>query len=109
VLVDGFLYGAGYRKNDGWFCVDAKTGKVRYEKRDLHSGSVLCADGRLYCLSERGEMALLKPAPGGFETRGRFVLVPGRKRDVWPHPVIHNKRLYLRYHENLYCYDVRAK
>jgi len=109
VLVDGFLYGAGYKKNDGWLCVDARTGKVRYEKRDLNSGSVLYADGRLYCLSERGEMALLKPTADGFETLGRFRLVAGCRTDVWPHPVIHNRRLYLRYHRKLYCYDIRAK
>ena len=58
VLVDGFLYGAGYKKNDGWLCVDVKTGKVRYQKRALNSGSGLYAEGRRYCLSEPGEMAL---------------------------------------------------
>ena len=109
ILLDGLLYGSGYRKGNGWFCVDIKTGKTRYRKRDLDSGSAVHADGRLYCLSERGEMALLKPTPTGFQTAGRFRLVQRRARDVWAHPVIHQGRLYLRYHETLYCYDIRAK
>ena len=109
VYLAGRLYGAGYRKNDGWFCVDAATGKTLYAKRDLPSGSVLYADGRLYCFSERGEMALLEPTAKGFKTRGRFGRVIGRVRDAWAHPVIHNRRLYLRYHDTLWCHDVADK
>ena len=106
VLLDGRLYGSGYRKNDGWHCLDAATGKTLYSKRDLNSGAVLYADGLLYCLSERGEMALLKPTDKGFETRGRFRRVAGRVKDAWAHPVIYNGRLYLRYHDTLWCHDI---
>jgi len=38
---------------------------------------------------------------------GRFRLVPDRKDDCWAHPVICDGRLYLRYHDTLWCYDVR--
>ena len=107
VLVDGRLYGAGYRRFRHWACIDAATGKVLYSKRDLAKGSVLYADGRLYALSEAGVMALLKPTPTGFETTGRFRIAQRRRRDVWPHPVICDRRLYLRYHDTLYCYDIK--
>jgi len=111
VLVGGSVFGSGYRSFRGWRCLDWKTGQTRYEMRDLDSGSCIWADGRLYVLAESGAMALLKPGPGGFETCGRFDFVPPspRKHDVWPHPVILDGRLYLRYHEKLCCYDVRAK
>jgi outer membrane protein assembly factor BamB len=111
VLVDGMVYGAGYRSFRGWRCLDFRSGQTRYEMHDLDSGSALWADGRLYALAESGAMALLKPAAGGFETCGRFDLVPPtpRKHDVWPHPVLLDGRLYLRYHDTLWCYDVRAK
>ena len=89
--------------------MDAATGQPRHTSRDLASGSAIFADGRLYCLSERGEMALLKPAPAAFEFVGRFPLIKERKQDVWTHPVICDGRLYLRYHETLFCYDIRAK
>jgi hypothetical protein len=59
-------------------------------------------------LSEDGEMALIDPTTEGFETKGKFRLVQGRKSDVWTHPVIHAGRLYLRYHGDLWCYDIGA-
>jgi outer membrane protein assembly factor BamB len=109
VLVDGLLYGSGYEGFKGWAAVDVATGETRHTTRELPSGSVIFADGRLYCLSERGVMALLKPAPAAFEFAGRFALIDDRKQDVWAQPVICDGRLYLRYHETLFCYDIRAK
>jgi hypothetical protein len=32
-----------------------------------------------------------------------------KKHDVWAHPVILDGRLYLRYHDTLWCYDVKGK
>ncbi len=109
VLVDGTFYASAHQGFKGWGAIDARTGKVRYETDSLAMGSVLWADGRLYCLSEQGEMALLKPGPDVFESCGRFQLVQERKKDVWTHPVILDGRLYLRYHQTLYCYDVRKR
>jgi outer membrane protein assembly factor BamB len=108
VLVGDTLYGSWYRRDKGWYALDTRTGEVRHHLPDLAMGSVLYAEGRLYCLSQEGEMALLEPTPGGLEYRGRFRLVPGRVSDAWAHPVIHRQRLYLRYHETLYCFDIRA-
>jgi len=109
LLVDGYLYGSGYMGFKGWAALDVATGQPRFTTRELPSGSAIYADGRLYCLSERGEMALLKPAPAAFEFAGRFPLTEERKQDVWAHPVLCDGRLYLRYHDTLSCYDVRAK
>lgn len=67
------------------------------------------ADGRLYCLSQEGEMALIRPTPDRFEFTGRFRLVSDHDKDVWAHPVILDGRLYLRYHDRLFCYDIRAR
>lgn len=109
VLVDGVLYGSGYEGFKGWAAVDVATGGTRASTKELAHGSVIHADGRLYCLSERGEMALVKPTADGFEFVGRFPLIEERRVDVWAHPVICDGRLYLRYHETLYCYDLRAR
>jgi outer membrane protein assembly factor BamB len=109
VLVDGALIGSGYEGYKGWAAIDAGTGKTRWTTRELAHGSVIHADGRLYCLSERGEAALVKPGPDGFEFAGRFPLIEERKVDVWAQPVICDGRLYLRYHGTLSCYDIRAK
>lgn len=109
VLVGGALYGSGYLGFKGWGSLDVATGTPRATTRELAHGSVIFADGRLYCLSERGEMALVKPEPDRFEFVGRFPLIQERRNDVWAQPVICGGRLYLRYHDTLYCYDLRAK
>ena len=109
VQVKGALYGAMYRQRKDWACLDSQTGSVRFQLSDLAKGPLLYADNRLYCLSEEGEVALLNPTAKEFEVTGRFRLVSGRKSDAWTHPVISDGRLYLRYHETLFCYEVRAK
>ena len=107
VLVDGTLFAAGYKTSKWWFGVDWQTGKTKYEFKDLTTGAAIYADGRLYCLDESGTAALLKPGPGGLEMMGRFRLVSERIHDAWAHPVLLNGRLYLRYHDTLWCYDVK--
>ena len=43
----------------------------------------------------------------GLRLKGR-VRVQGRGPS-WAHPVVGGGRLYLRYDDNLYCFDVRAQ
>ena len=109
VLVDGVLYSAGYRESKWWFGIDWQTGEIKYELKDFTTGSAIYADGRLYCLDERGMAGLLKPGPDGLEIAGRFALVAEKVRDAWTHPVMHDGRLYLRYHDTLFCYDVKKR
>jgi hypothetical protein len=108
VLHDGLLYGSWYRGRKGWAAVSANSGEVRREIPELAMGPVLYADQRLYWLSQEGEMTLVKPGAESFEIVSRFRLVPKRVNDAWTHPVIHDGRLYLRYHDQLKCFDVRA-
>lgn len=108
VLVDGVLYAAGYQQAKWWFGFDWESGRTRYEHKELTTGAAIYADGRLYVLDERGTTALLKPGPESLETKGRFSLTPARVRDAWAHPVLLDGRLYLRYHDTLWCYDVRG-
>lgn len=107
VLVDGVLYAAGYRKPKWWFGFDWQTGQTRCEQQALTTGAAVYADGRLYCLAEDGRAAMLKPTGEGLEVAGQFRLVPKRVNDAWAHPVLLGGRLYLRYHDALWCYDVR--
>jgi len=109
VLVDGTLFAAGYRKSKWWFGVDWQTGRTKYELKDFTTGAAIYADGRLYCLDEKGSAGLLKPGSDGLEIAGRFALVTKKVRDAWTHPVLHEGRLYLRYHDTLFCYDVKQR
>jgi hypothetical protein len=71
-------------------------------------GSAIWADGRFYCLSQEGVMALVRADREEFNIISQFRFVDGKKGDVWAHPVILGGRLYLRYHEKLYCYDIKG-
>lgn len=109
IYLGGSYYGSGYRRSEGWWRVDAATGKELWHDTSLNTGAILRADGRFYLLSERGEAALVSPGKKGWTYHGRFRLVPSRHRDVWTHPVVHDGKLYLRYHDTLWCYDVAAR
>ena len=106
----GRLYGAnGIAGAEGIVSVDPETGNVSKVAGDLGFGCAAYADGRIYYLSQRGEVALLKPTEAGAEIVGRFRLVEPREKDAWAHPVIHGGRLFLRYHESLRAYDIRRR
>ncbi len=107
VIVGDRLFAAGHRRHQAWTSVDVKTGEIQCTKDDLHKGAAVHADRRLYALAENGVFALLEPTRDGFESRGEIVLTDGKRKDVWAHPVILDGRLYLRYHDSLWCYDIR--
>ena len=107
VLVDGILFASGYRDCKWWLAVDWQTGQTKSEFKDLTTGSAIYADSRLYCLDETGTVALLKSGDNGLELQGRFILTTEKVHDAWAHPVLQNGILYLRYHDTLWCFDVK--
>jgi len=107
--LDGNLYVAGERKLRGFFCLDPNTGKVKAQLPKPTNASAVWADGKLFVLSADGKAMLLKPTVKGFETLGVFSIVQKMTKDAWAHPVLCDGRLYLRYHDTLFCYDVKAK
>jgi len=109
VLVGGRLYESGYRRFKSWLCLDWRSGEILYKLKDLTTGAAVYADGRLYCLAEDGRAAMLRPTAAAFDVVGQFRLAPEGSRDAWAHPVLLHGRLYLRYHDRLWCYDVRAR
>jgi outer membrane protein assembly factor BamB len=109
VLVDNTLFAAGYRKSKAWMGIDWLTGRTNYELRDFTTGAAIHADERLYCLDETGKVGLLGLGPQALEVRGQFRLPVERVRDAWAHPVLCDGRLYLRYHDELWCFDVKAR
>jgi outer membrane protein assembly factor BamB len=102
----GKLIGSFYGGRKGWAAVDSKTGAVLYDTDAYVKGSPLLAEDRIYALCEDGWMVLLEAGEKEFHERGKFRFAKA-ERDAWAHPVIHEGRLYLRYHENLTCYDIR--
>lgn len=107
VRVGDCLYGTG---STSLYCVDFKTGAVKWEDRGIGAGSVVFADGQLYLHGENGGMALVEATPEGYREKGRFSPPeqPERKSArAWAYPAIANGRLYVRDLGCLWCYDVR--
>ncbi len=104
VLLDGHIYG---NHNGGWTCLELKTGKVKWDEKAVGKGSCTYADGMLYLFGENGGKAAVAAfSPEGMEVKGN-VTVQG-SGPSWAHPVVIGGRLYLRYDDNLYCFDVKA-
>lgn len=110
VIVDGCLYGA-HGGNSGGFlsCLDFRSGELLWRDRDAPKGSVAFADGRLYLRSEEGEILLVEPDRERFIEKGRFEQPDRTDLPAWAYPVIANGKLYIRDHDMLLCYDIRAK
>jgi outer membrane protein assembly factor BamB len=110
VKLGDYLY--GHSDGKGWTCQNFKTGEAVWQEKDkLDKGSILYADGRLYCReeSEKGVVALLDVTSTGYVEKGRFTPPDRSGKKSWPHPVIAGGQLYLRDQDVLLCYDVKAK
>ncbi len=116
VLVGDYLYGGSGQNMGTPVCIEFLTGKITWSEREWMrsvkaggSAAVLYADGQLYFRYEKdGRVALLAANPKKFEPRGMFTAAVTSGKS-WAHPVIQDGRLYLRSHDRLMCYDVRAK
>ncbi len=103
VILDGYIYG---NHSGGWACLDLKTGRKQWYEKGVGKGSLCYADGMLYVFGEKGGKAgLAELSSTGFKLSGTFS-VKG-KGPSWAHPVVTGGRLYLRYDDNLYCFDVK--
>jgi outer membrane protein assembly factor BamB len=110
VKLGDYLY--GHSDTKGWTCQDFKSGEARWqEKKQLGKGSLVYADGHLYCReeAEKGVVALVEATPSGFVEKSRFSPPDRSGKKSWPHPVIAGGQLYLRDQDVLLCYDVKAR
>ena len=104
MLVGDYLYGNNDQK--GWSCFEFKTGKLMYTAKGVGKGSLVYADGMLYCLGERGLMGLIKADPGEHQIISSFQ-IPEADNKTWAHPVISDGKLYIRSKDRLFVYSIR--
>ncbi len=110
VLVGDHLYGGDGQNKGTPVCLEFATGKVVWKERapGERSAAVLYADGNLIFRYERGPVVLIEATPKGFHVKGQFTPAVS-EGPAWPHPVIHDGKLYLRAHNTLMCYDVKGQ
>ena len=109
VLVDGFLYGSNFtgRNSGKWVCMNWRTGEITWVGQFHSKGSVIYADGMLYCYEEqRGNLALVRADPENFDVISSFRVTAGAGPH-WARPSIYNGMLLIRHGDKLIGYRLR--
>jgi outer membrane protein assembly factor BamB len=111
VKVGDYLYGAA---SEALLCVEFVSGQIKWKERSVGAASLCYADGRLYLHGENGEVALVEATPEAYHEKGRFTPAgepphPNPMEKSWAYPVVANGHLYIRDHDNLWCYAVKAE
>jgi len=110
VLHDDHLYGSNWynNKQGRWVCMVWDTGEIKYVDDWDTKGSVVMADGMLYCYNERGSVGLVKPDPDGFDVVSEFKVRSGAGPH-WAHPFIADGKMLIRHGDALMVYDIKKK
>jgi len=117
IRVGQFIY--GYSDSGNWLCLDYlkldnDTQTPTWKSNKLDKGSLTYADGHFYLYGQnKGTCALIEANPKAWVEKGRFEIskksqFPRRSGEIWTHPVVANGRLYLRDHEVLASYEIKA-
>jgi outer membrane protein assembly factor BamB len=109
VLIDGDIHGSNHNGagQKGWVRLDWQTGKVKTIEKLVGKGSVIYADGLLYCYGEKGMLGLVKITDTGYELISSFKITKGEE-EHWAHPAISNKVLYIRHGDVLMAFDIKG-
>lgn len=108
ILFGGHLFGASHVNQQGrWICVEWKSGRTVYAERPIGKGTLTLADGKLFLVSEIGEVALAPASADGLRVVSQFRAPRGGSGPFWAHPVVCGGRLYIRHSDRLFVYDVR--
>ncbi len=83
-------------------CVEAKTGKIVWEKANVgkyHAALVRTGDGKLLFLDDGGNLMLLEPSEKEYKELARAKVCG----ETWAHPALSDGKLYLRDDKKLIC------
>lgn len=118
----GYVYGSsGRHSNEAELrCIELTSGKVMWSEPDLTRSSLLYVDGHFVCLTEEGDLLLVRANPERFELVARVALETdqddgvfrtfGRSRLIkapaWAAPILSHGLLYLRGSTRLACLEL---
>ena len=118
IHIDGYVYGSsGRHSGDAELrCVELATGQVMWSVPKLSRSSLMYVDGHLICLTEFGQLFLMKVNPHKFEPVSacrpidpKAPVAPGAEPKrlldypCWAAPALAHGRLYLRGKDRLVC------
>jgi outer membrane protein assembly factor BamB len=102
----GFLYGLDGRADLGTpslRCVEAKTGKIRWQDDSVGAATVLLAGDQLLILTEAGELLRAPATPAAFKPGDRVQIMPAGVR---AYPALAGGYLYARSKDKLFCVNL---
>lgn len=110
ILINGYIYGYSGEsaRNNGQFkCIELLTGKEMWHTGVIGQGTTTFVDGHLICQDIKGNLFLIQPDPSGFKKLGEIRKAIGDVQNpAWTVPVVANGKLYLRYLQQLICYQL---
>jgi len=125
IHIDGYVYGSSGRhtNNAELRCVELATGKVMWSEPELTRSSLTYVDGHFLCLTEYGELLLLKVNPNKFDLVSRFTPTtpslpiqaanpsPSKLLNypAWASPVVARGLMYVRGEGRLACFEIMKK
>jgi len=106
IHADGYVYGSsGRHENEAQFrCVKLDTGEVMWQEKNLSRASLTLVDGHFLCLTERGELHLVKVNPKKYEPVAKWVTE--LDYPSWAAPVVSHGLMYIRGKDRLICAEL---
>ncbi len=97
-LYQGHLYGIDGQTGPGspLTCLDLPTGATKWQEKTVGGGAVVVADGKLICLTEKGELVIGEASPAGFKALSRTQVLGKR---CWVQPTYAGGRIFCRNNE----------
>ena len=113
IFHDQYLYASSGRHpyNAELRCIEAKSGKVMWSRRDLNRCSLLYVDDHFVCLGEYGILRLIKADPTRYQEVTWVSLVgegnrPLLRTPAWAAPILSHGLLYVRGEDRLVCAEL---
>jgi hypothetical protein len=114
VCHNGFLYGPfGIFTFDDidaeLTCIDMRSGTIRWRRGGFGRGGTLLVGNELVCVTEPGDLVLLKADPTAYTELGRFQAIPNFDPDTnkcWNMPAIADGKVYVRSTSMVAAYDL---
>ena len=108
ILHKGYLYGLDNVGSAGpvtnLVCIEAKTGKRRWIQRRFGKSNGIFADGKLWYVTMKGELILVKADPAKYTELARSRPLIETTRHA---PALSNGRLYLRDGKEIVCLAIK--
>ena len=94
-VFQGHIYGFDGQAGSGapLTCIDLASGAVKWQEKSVAGGSLVLADGKLICLTEKGELVIGEALMSGFKPLARSQVLGKR---CWVQPAYANGRVYCR-------------